>query len=77
MWCIVILCTVPIAPGISEKVGMAIWPVIELGMCIGACIALGEVYDLAMLCGVEYDECSDMWGETERSMLDSCFMRER
>lgn len=31
----------------------------------------GEAYDLAMLCGVEYDECSDMWGETDRSMLGS------
>lgn len=61
----------------SEKVGMAIGAVIEFGMCIGACIAVGEGYCLAMLCGVEYDECSDMWGETERSMLGSCLMRER
>ena len=33
-------------------------------MCIGACIAPGDVYDLAMLWGVEYEECSDMCGET-------------
>ena len=49
----------------------------ELGICIGACIADGEWKDRCMAWGFEYDECSEVWGEAERSMVGSGLTKDR
>lgn len=43
-------------------------------IAIGACMALGDGYGRESWCEVEYCECSDPWGDTERSIPGSGLM---
>ena len=58
--CMARLGTPAMPPDISGYAGIVMAFAIDVGMCMDACMAEGEPYDRDRLCGVEYDECSDM-----------------
>jgi hypothetical protein len=60
-------------PPISGNDGSGIEVCIWLGRCIEACIALGDGYCRAIW-DVEYCECSEPWGDADRSMPGSVLM---
>lgn len=56
----IVIFGIPPMLGISGNPGTCMFVGMELGICMGACMADGEWKDRCMAWGFEYEECSEV-----------------